>query len=231
MGGMWLKSTWARVIVVGTGHRHGHAAKRTSRVPDRLSHVLCRPQSGRGRHATHRGVGDLRRRIPVAGRGGLGATEDRAAGARADTKPITIWWAPAALLTLGSLFVVGIDTQRAVPLQAPLDSAVPKTTAGYPARDVTLSESEQRLAGFSEYLIRTYESEDRPRKRPLLLRVRGYYDQQRQGNTVHSPKNCLPGSGWEPVAAGQADVATDLGMVTVNRYLLQAESETALVLY
>jgi hypothetical protein len=29
----------------------------------------------------------------------------------------------------------------------------------------------------------------------------GYYASQRQGDTVHSPLNCLPGAGWTPISA------------------------------
>ena len=28
----------------------------------------------------------------------------------------------------------------------------------------------------------------------------GYYGSQRQGDTMHSPLNCLPGAGWEPLS-------------------------------
>ena len=28
----------------------------------------------------------------------------------------------------------------------------------------------------------------------------GYYRSQRQGDSIHSPLNCMPGAGWEPVS-------------------------------
>jgi len=28
----------------------------------------------------------------------------------------------------------------------------------------------------------------------------GYWESQRQGDTIHSPLNCLPGAGWEPLS-------------------------------
>ena len=59
----------------------------------------------------------------------------------------------------------------------------------------------------------------------------GYYDSQTQGRTIHSPKNCLPGSGWEALESEMATVETPNGPVSVNRYLLQNEDVRALVLY
>jgi EpsI family protein len=59
----------------------------------------------------------------------------------------------------------------------------------------------------------------------------GYYDHQTQGKTIHSPKNCLPGSGWEALAQAERQVPTPGGRETVNRYLLQNGQERALVFY
>jgi EpsI family protein len=55
---------------------------------------------------------------------------------------------------------------------------------------------------------------------------------QRNGKTPHSPKNCLPGSGWVPLSSGE--IAIDVGRaapITVNRYLIASGSQKQLVLY
>jgi EpsI family protein len=59
----------------------------------------------------------------------------------------------------------------------------------------------------------------------------GYYESQIQGKSIHSPKNCLPGNGWEPISAGTTAIPVGSGAVQVNRYLLGKESQTALVYY
>jgi len=55
---------------------------------------------------------------------------------------------------------------------------------------------------------------------------------QRNGKTPHSPKNCLPGSGWVPLSS--EDITIDVGRavpITVNRYLIAYGSQRQLVLY
>jgi EpsI family protein len=55
---------------------------------------------------------------------------------------------------------------------------------------------------------------------------------QRTGKAPHSPKNCLPGSGWERISTGE--IAIDVGRatpITVNRYVVAYGSQRDLVLY
>jgi len=55
---------------------------------------------------------------------------------------------------------------------------------------------------------------------------------QRTGKAPHSPKNCLPGSGWVRVSSGE--IAIDVGHpapISVNRYVVAYGSQQDLVLY
>jgi EpsI family protein len=65
---------------------------------------------------------------------------------------------------------------------------------------------------------------------PVGLYV-GYYTSQRQGDTIHSPQNCLPGAGWRPVESGYVDVVTGGRTLQVNRYVIQKGLERQVVLY
>ncbi len=139
-------------------------------------------------------------------------------------------WAPAAVLAVGAvLATVGVKAQRSLPLRAPLAEAVPREIEGLSGRDYALSAAEARVVGVTDYLVRVYRAADSTRA-PVTLYV-GYYDQQTRGKTVHSPKNCLPGQGWEPLSSRTDTVATDRGPVVVNRYLIQKQNDRALVLY
>jgi len=47
----------------------------------------------------------------------------------------------------------------------------------------------------------------------------------------HSPKVCLPASGWVPEASGEMSIDTPAGSLNVNRYVVVNHSERAVVLY
>lgn len=136
-------------------------------------------------------------------------------------KPATVW-GPPALMAIAALFTVGIDTQRSLSLRASLADVIPMEVAGHYGEDKLISNAEVEAAGVTDYLMRDY--------RAFSLYI-GYYDRQLRGKTIHSPKNCLPGAGWEALASRAVDIPTPLGSVTVNRYLLQKENQQALVLY
>jgi EpsI family protein len=112
----------------------------------------------------------------------------------------------------------------------PLTGAIPVELHGFEGRDLQLSEQEAEVAGVSDYLLRFY-SRGQGGTEGFSVYV-GYYAAQTNGRTIHSPKNCLPGGGWQALSATSADVDVAGGRrTTVNRYLLQNEGERALVLY
>jgi EpsI family protein len=141
-------------------------------------------------------------------------------------------WAPAAILAAGVVLVGRVDDQRRMPLREPLGEAVPSVLEGRAGHDLEIAEGERATAGMTSYVLRAYgaapSADDAATAFTLYV---GYYDSQQKGKTIHSPRNCLPGAGWEPLAFGVAAVATAQGAVTVNRYLIQHGQERALVLY
>lgn len=134
-------------------------------------------------------------------------------------------WLPAGLLALGCVFTLAVDRQQRQPLPRSLDS-IPMTLAGRTGVNQDISKDEQVAAGMSSYLFRWFAGE----VAPFNIYV-GYYDQQTQGKTIHSPKNCLPGAGWEALQQTTAVIPSPRGPVRVNRYLLQNKEERALVFY
>jgi len=82
-----------------------------------------------------------------------------------------------------------------------------------------------RVLGVDDYVLRTYVGT--PGAIGLYI---GYYRSQRQGDTIHSPMNCLPGAGWVPVEGGRATLDVN-GGVEVNRYLIQKGDERQVALY
>lgn len=138
-------------------------------------------------------------------------------------------WVPALLLAVGVAAVEGVAEQRPRALRQPLAAAVPVSLEGRSGRDLEIPAAEQAVAGMSRYLLRAYGAEAADPDFTLYV---GYYDSQMQGRTIHSPRNCLPGAGWEAIGSGRMDIElAGGGLASVNRYTIQRGAARAVVLY
>ncbi len=91
----------------------------------------------------------------------------------------------------------------------------------------------------SDYMLRMYERKPSadaggaatPGTSPLWLYV-GYYQSQRTGATYHSPKNCLPGAGWQFAETDYLTVPAPGGQsTTINRVVVEKGLEKQVILY
>lgn len=140
-------------------------------------------------------------------------------------------WLPGGILALGCL-VNGVLVGRkvsAMPLRAPI-ATVAHTALGIAGIDAPpFSKETERVAGMSSYINRVYD--DTLDARPPFSIYVGYYEMQQQGKTIHSPKNCLPGAGWEMVEVEPRTFQTPNGPVTVSRNRLARPGGSAVVYY
>lgn len=83
--------------------------------------------------------------------------------------------------------------------------------------------------GVDEYINRVYTRADGA---AVALYV-GYYGSQRQGDSIHSPLNCLPGAGWQEVSRTPLSVAAagTVGSATINRLIVEKGLDRQVVLY
>jgi EpsI family protein len=125
------------------------------------------------------------------------------------------------------VLVLGISEPRANPLRDSL-ATLPSVIGGFGSTDQTLAADELAANGASDYLLRLFTNSS---GEEVLSVYVGYYAHQRNGKTIHSPKNCLPGSGWEPLSAAIQQVSVPGGSVEVNRYVLAQNGRRALVYY
>jgi EpsI family protein len=93
-----------------------------------------------------------------------------------------------------------------------------------------LTEKVLAVLGLDDYLTRSYR-----RDGTWADLYVGYWKSQRQGDTMHSPQNCLPGAGWEPVSQSLLTIPDprdpNAKPLAVNRFLIQKGIERQLVLY
>lgn len=135
-------------------------------------------------------------------------------------------WAPFVVLALGWGLLLRSGEQEVMTLRAPLET-LPMDVEGHRGVPLRISEAEQRVAGMSDYVMRAFVKDS---VSAFTLYV-GYYRAQIQGSSIHSPKNCLPGAGWEPVSSGTVDVETSAGNWTLNRYVIARGGSRAVVYY
>jgi EpsI family protein len=133
---------------------------------------------------------------------------------------------PAGFLLVGVLFVSGVRQQHIMKPVEPMRD-IPTSFAGMTGRDTTIDIAEQKVAGMSDFVLRNYRGDSTQ----MFSVYVGYYERQVQGKTIHSPKNCLPGAGWEIVQNGRVPVTNIAGSPLVNRVVLQNRGVRALVYY
>ncbi len=134
----------------------------------------------------------------------------------------------AGLLVATSLVIDRSSGVQAVPALAPL-SSIPASINGWTGRDLPAwDDSIVKVLGADEYVNRRY-IRDGASVADLYV---GYYSSQKQGDAIHSPQNCLPGSGWEPVSAERVDLdVAGARAIRVNRYVVQKDLDKQVVLY
>lgn len=131
----------------------------------------------------------------------------------------------ATTVFLASARKTELGVSRTAFASFPMDIAPWKAVNAPPMDDEVL-----KVLGVDDYLSRIYY---RPGGDHVGLYM-GFYASQRQGDTIHSPLNCLPGAGWEPVEEGRLTIPNVDGRgrnITVNRYVVQKGLDRQMVLY
>jgi EpsI family protein len=135
----------------------------------------------------------------------------------------------ASLLVAAVLALRLYSHGEAVPLRQSLDR-FPGAVGGWQEREVSLlGEDVVNVLKVKDYLIRRYVDAG---GHSAWLYI-GYHDTQRRGAQFHSPKNCLPGAGWEPVRVDRVPIQVPVppNTIVVNRYLVQKDHQQQLVVY
>src|SRR5262249_30001842 len=85
------------------------------------------------------------------------------------------------------------------------------------------------VLGPGDFLLRIYRSRSVTEPVDLFL---AYFPSQRAGDTIHSPKNCLPGAGWSPLESSRISVSLQgRAGFPANRYVIGRGADRQLVLY
>ncbi len=87
------------------------------------------------------------------------------------------------------------------------------------------------VLGVDDSVLANYSSN----KRGSVNLYIGFYQSQKEGDLIHSPKNCLPGAGWNitKTAIETIDVSNEKAKRQINviRLILEKDSQKQVVLY
>ncbi len=138
-------------------------------------------------------------------------------------------FALAVVLLAGTALVLEARNGTEIIPQRPPLSSFPRTLDSWNGSDVQITQDVRDVLGPGDFLLRDYRNASS--KRDVYLFI-AYFASQRAGDTIHSPKNCLPGAGWAPIQTGRVtiDVAGHAPF-EANRYLIAKSDERQLVLY
>ena len=140
--------------------------------------------------------------------------------------------AKRAAIVIVLLLVAGVYSARsgaaeAVVPREPL-SRLPLSLGDWHGQEAQpLADDVLAQLGVDDYINRQYV---RAGSVPVGVYI-GYYASQRQGDTIHSPQNCLPGAGWRPVETGVTDLQAGGRTVRVNQFVIQKGLDRQVVFY
>ena len=134
----------------------------------------------------------------------------------------------AILLIAGTgVFLQARGSVESVPHAAGMWS-FPQTIGAWQGNDQGIDPDVAEVLGPGSFLSRVYLQPGQPYVDLFIA----YFPSQRAGDTIHSPKNCLPGSGWTPIESERVQLAVaGTPPIEANRYVIAKGHDRQLVLY
>ena len=150
------------------------------------------------------------------------------------------WPAIVALVMLASTWGLLLSLSQAEPLISRKSFVEFPLTIGdrWQGKELGMDPKVLEVLKLNDYMMRVYipqeliKGGENPKGlAPVYLYV-GYYQSQRTGATYHSPKNCLPGAGWQFVDSEQIPVMLARGDAPViNKVVIQKGLDKQVILY
>jgi EpsI family protein len=138
-------------------------------------------------------------------------------------------WSLSLVLVVQAVLYYSASHGEKTPLAAPL-SGFPAAVGGWHLQQEGVVDQEtQDILKADDILTRTYTS--RQGEANLFI---AYFKTQRQGQSPHSPKNCLPGSGWQQLETGRIDVPINGNAgdtIRINQYVVEKGEAQSVVFY
>ncbi len=137
-------------------------------------------------------------------------------------------WAAIGVLLFTLLVNFGATQVRATPLIRSFDLLPAHIGEFVLVGDSEMDSSVIENLGVDHYIMRVYRS---PSGYDLWLYL-GYFEEQKEGAMIHSPKHCYPGSGWSSLSSEitKIKIPDSNNTIEINEYIL-AKSDTRQLVY
>jgi EpsI family protein len=138
------------------------------------------------------------------------------------------FWLMIVVLGAATAGLAKLSHGEATPLAKSLKEFPKQVLIFSEVADVPMDKATLEVLKPTDYLTRVYYS---PGAGEVGLYI-AYFQSQRGGQGIHSPKNCLPAAGWNPTVNTVATLDLPDGRhVPVNKYIVRKDLDEQVVLY
>src|SRR5258706_12993814 len=123
----------------------------------------------------------------------------------------------------------GFSRHETIPKHTPLNTFPAQLDDWRMVNEAALDPDTEAVLRADDYLSRWY-GQTSGRTAELFV---AFFESQRYGKEPHSPKNCLPGSGWIPIVSDriQIQIPGRAQPITANRYVVAMGEQRSVGMY
>jgi len=137
------------------------------------------------------------------------------------------FWLIVILLIAAGIFSYGLRYLEVQPDRQADFSQIPMQAAGWQAEEIFFSESAYEILKATLSTMRAYRSQEQ--LAPVLFI--GYFKDQKYGSQIHSPRHCLPGSGWGILTHRRTTLSLGAQRLPINYLIIGDRNNRQLMYY
>jgi len=131
------------------------------------------------------------------------------------------------LLTFCGVTAASIDNRQEIKPERSHFIDFPTRIADWHARRQIMEKKYRDVLKFDDYFMADFSDSTHS---PVNLYV-AYYESQRKGSSIHSPRSCIPGGGWRIQSVSTESLNINASPIQANRVLIQKGKIRQLVYY
>ncbi|HFD10941.1 MAG TPA: VPLPA-CTERM-specific exosortase XrtD [Crenotrichaceae bacterium] len=131
------------------------------------------------------------------------------------------------MLVLCGITVASIDSRGEIKPDRKYFVDFPSVIGNWKGSRIVMEKKYRDVLNFDDYFMADFSDNIHP---PVNFYV-AYYESQRKGSSIHSPRSCIPGGGWRIQSVTTEAIDINGGLIQANRVLIQKGKIRQLVYY